>query len=227
MSTESGNTPVIGIDLDNTIVQYDNLIYQLALAKNFISHNTIVSKNVVRDTIRCIPDGEYKWQALQAQIYGPLMTFATPMKGITKFLRQCVTSKIKVYIISHKTQYASSDKQVDLRMAAINWLIQYHIIDNAETPITHSDVYFENSQTEKIERISSVGCTHYVDDLYDVLNHKAFPSIVDKIWLSQETKQKNKTSIQELCSWAEISEHIFSSDLQKASTRILTSIAAN
>ena len=62
---------IIGVDLDNTIISYDNILHSLALNKEYISYNTKKEKRSIRDATRKLPQGEIKWQRLQAAIYGP------------------------------------------------------------------------------------------------------------------------------------------------------------
>jgi hypothetical protein len=50
---------IIGIDLDNTIIQYDTLIYHLAREKDLIPEGFKKNKKEIRDYIRrTLPEGE-------------------------------------------------------------------------------------------------------------------------------------------------------------------------
>ncbi len=61
----------IGIDFDNTIVTYDDLMYSLAMEMGLINPAVRKSKKLIRDNIRELPDGEIEWQKLQGLVYGP------------------------------------------------------------------------------------------------------------------------------------------------------------
>jgi len=73
---------VIGVDFDNTIVSYDDLLFEAALKRGLIRQDVSRSKRAIRDSIRRLPEGESKWQQLQALIYGPRMEEAKLIDGI-------------------------------------------------------------------------------------------------------------------------------------------------
>ena len=56
----------IGIDLDNTLVCYDRVIYRIAKERGLIDEKTRVSKAIIRDIIQQLPDGDQKWMKIQA-----------------------------------------------------------------------------------------------------------------------------------------------------------------
>ena len=114
---------IIGIDFDNTIVNYDELIYQEAVDRNLIREPVQKNKKLIRDIIRELPDGEIEWQKIQAAVYGPGMDRAALIKDVYDFFILCKDSGVDAYIVSHKTQYANYDTTgTDLRKEALNWL---------------------------------------------------------------------------------------------------------
>ena len=76
----------IGVDLDNTIICYDALFHALALERGWIAPARParpVRKDAVRRAVRLLPDGDEKWQALQAEAYGPRLASAALFPGGT------------------------------------------------------------------------------------------------------------------------------------------------
>ena len=61
----------IGVDFDNTIVQYDELMYEIAAGWGAIPVGTPRNKKQIRDCLRQKTNGEIVWQRLQAEAYGP------------------------------------------------------------------------------------------------------------------------------------------------------------
>ena len=59
---------IIGIDFDNTIISYDNIMHKIALERDLINADVIKSKKHIRDSIRMLPEGEIHWQRLQASV---------------------------------------------------------------------------------------------------------------------------------------------------------------
>ena len=86
---------VIGMDLDNTLAVYDDLIYQVAYERDLIDVDVKKSKRDVRDAIRRLPNGEVHWQRLQGVIYGPRMAGARLEQSAKRFIRRGNEIKVK------------------------------------------------------------------------------------------------------------------------------------
>ncbi|HEY1727848.1 MAG TPA: hypothetical protein VGG22_05730 [Candidatus Baltobacteraceae bacterium] len=151
----------IGIDFDNTIVDY-RPIFAAAVP------GLIAGKTSVRDALRSRPNGEAEWQRLQAHVYGTAIVNAPAFSGFDAFLRTARANAADIYIVSHKSRFAAADPQGrDLRQAASNWL--------EAAGIKVDGVYFEGTRAEKLARITDLRLTHFIDDLEDVLADAAFP----------------------------------------------------
>lgn len=169
----------LGLDFDNTIVTYDRLFHRVALERGLIAPGVPPSKREVKDAIRARPGGEDAWTELQGVVYGRRMAEAEPAPGVERFLAACSAAGIPVSIISHKTEFPAIGERVSLRDAARAWLagrglLERHGIDPAE-------VFFVGTLAEKLALIAARGCTHFVDDLLEVLAHPDFPRGVQRI----------------------------------------------
>jgi hypothetical protein len=170
---------LIGVDLDNTLACYDGLFHRAGLEEGLISEATPASKEQIRDSIRLLPDGEQLWTRLQAIVYGPRMNQATLFKGAADFLKSCTANQVRAVIVSHKTRTARLDgKDVDLRASALGWMKQSGFF--SELGLQPADVFFESTRAEKIERIRTLGCTHFIDDLTEVFGEESFPKKIRK-----------------------------------------------
>lgn len=151
----------IGIDFDNTIVDY-RPVFSSALS-GFCG-----SKTDVRDALRAQPEGEARWQELQAHVYGVAIADAPVFEGFDSFLAAARERNARVFVVSHKTRFAAAAPDgPDLREAARKWL--------SARAIDVDGVYFEATRREKLARISALELTHFIDDLEDVLRDPAFP----------------------------------------------------
>jgi hypothetical protein len=172
--------PVIGIDLDNTLVCYDALFHLAACEERLIEPSLPANKEAIRDAIRLLPEGESRWTRLQAIVYGPRMSAARLFEGGGAFLRRCARSGIPARIVSHKTRFARLDgRRVDLRRASLQWLETKGLF--SEFGLSPGDVFFEATRAEKIERIRALGCTDFIDDLAEVFADGAFPRETRKL----------------------------------------------
>ena len=178
MNVGSSVSPMrIGIDLDNTIVCYDEVFLLAAREQALLPDSYTGTKKQIRDMVRLRPDGELDWQKLQGQVYGRHMAHATMMDGVAEFLKCCRDGGIPVCIVSHKTEYGHYDPDgCNLRDAALTWLEAQGFFLASGFGLSPDDVFFESTRDEKIHKISSLACSHFIDDLVEVLTHPGFPS---------------------------------------------------
>jgi len=178
--TDVPNKFVIGIDLDNTLVCYDELFHGAACEERLIEPSLPKNKEKIRDAIRLLPDGENQWTRLQAIVYGTRMHAAKLFEGSDVFLRHCARLRIQTMIVCHKTRFATLDgRQVDLRQPARQWLEAKGFF--SDFGLSPGDLFFESTRAEKIKRIETLHCTHFIDDLVEVFAEDAFPKETKKL----------------------------------------------
>jgi hypothetical protein len=109
----------IGIDLDNTIAIYDNLISNLASLINIppILKTKKDIANYLRDN-----NNENQWTKLQGLIYGPLMEFAEVADGFQETISYFSNIGASIVIISHRTRFSQYDGLHDLHYYASKWI---------------------------------------------------------------------------------------------------------
>ena len=201
---------VIGIDFDNTLVTYDNLIHAVAVDRDLIHPGTEKSKRHIRDAIRLLPGGEIEWQKVQAEVYGPRMAEAKPAPGAKTFLQACVRHHAKVYVISHKTEFANYDETgTNLRTAALSWIQQHCFFNTSTSGLSREDVYFASTRKEKLEQISRLKCTHFIDDLEETFLEDSFPADVERILYAPDATCSMRASVKLTGNWQQIMDYIF------------------
>jgi hypothetical protein len=169
----------IGVDFDNTLVDYDHVFLTAAKQQGLIEADFTGSKQAVRDRIRQSPEGDLGWQRLQGYVYGAGIGGARMFEGAGDFLAACRKRGLALYVISHKTQFGHHDPlRVDLRQAALGWMEAQGFFSRDRFGIPIDSVFFESTRREKIDRIRSVGCTHFIDDLIEVFDDPEFPAEV-------------------------------------------------
>src|SRR6266705_6859342 len=119
----------IGIDFDNTLIDYDRVFLAAARERGLVTADFLGPKRALRDAIRLLPDGELTWQRLQGYVYGAGIGGAVPFAGAAGFLRRCAAEGAQAFIVSHKTRYGHFDPaRIDLREAARHWMIEQGIL---------------------------------------------------------------------------------------------------
>jgi hypothetical protein len=171
----------LGLDFDNTLVSYDRLFLKVAVEKSSVPARTPARKNAVRDHLRAA-GREEDWTRLQGEVYGNRILEAEPFDGMLATLKWLAVHDVPMCIVSHKTRTPYLGDPSDLHAAARGWLDSHGFHDPDSLAWPRSDVFFELSRESKIERILSQGCTHFVDDLPEVL--ELLPDSVEKIFFS-------------------------------------------
>jgi hypothetical protein len=171
----------IGIDFDNTLLGYDQAFLTKGLERKLLAEGFSGSKQAVRDAIRLLPGGEILWQELQGYVYGKGIGGAVIFDGVKAFLREAHAHGHSVFIVSHKTEFGHHDpERINLREVALSWIEAQGLFDKA-FGIARANIFFETTREEKLKRIAALGCTHFIDDLPEVLTDPGFPSGVERI----------------------------------------------
>lgn len=209
-ATRTDGPWIIGVDFDNTLVEYDDLFWTMARERELIAADVPRNKREIRDRLRRLPDGEIQWQKLQAAAYGPQIQEARLAKDAAEFLRQCRQASAKVYVVSHKTEYAGYDETgTNLREAALEWMTANGLFRDASFGLCPGDVHFSATRDEKIARIRALGCTHFIDDLEETFREPSFPAEVKKILFAPMPSGRPLCDVKLARSWKEISEYVF------------------
>ncbi|MDR3491436.1 MAG: hypothetical protein P4M12_05240 [Gammaproteobacteria bacterium] len=202
----------IGIDFDNTIICYDQVFCDLAKSWELIEKDYQGSKHELRDTIRMLPEGDLVWQRMQGKAYGERIQKAEIFPGFKEFVAACnADTNIEIFIVSHKTEFGHFDEnRVNLRDAARQWLTDQGFFKQNFPYINKANVFFELTREEKIERIKSLQCTHFIDDLVEVLASPLFPDNVKRFLFQPLDEVEQQASLTKYSNWADIKNAIFS-----------------
>jgi hypothetical protein len=203
---------LIGVDFDNTIVCYDTLFHRVAVEQGLIPPSVPATKSAVRGYLdgQGLPD---VWTDLQGQVYGARMPEADAFDGVLEFFRHCVQSGLDFCIVSHKTRHPAIGPPHDLHEAARQWLERNGFFDPAQLGLPRNRVFFELTQQDKVDRIARVGCTHFIDDLPEVLTRAGFPPEVQRILFDPHRHHADDERLIHTSSWAEIERLIRCSTL--------------
>jgi hypothetical protein len=201
----------IGIDFDNTIVCYDEVFCRAAVEKGLLEPAAKArGKQLVRDTLRD-RGMEDDWTELQGYVYGAAMPYATPYPGLIAFLNQCRSANVPVCIISHKTRHPFHGPSYDLHQAAWDWLVQQGFFEADGIGLARDAVYFELTKPEKIARIGALGCTHFIDDLPELLREPGWSADIKRILFDPDNTHTAESEFPRLRSWADASTTLLAS----------------
>lgn len=202
----------IGIDFDNTIICYDEVFYHVARDMGFVSPDYVGSKRQLKQVVQASAEGDLGWQKIQGKVYGEYIAKAQIFPHFKEFLAQCQKQgNIEVCIVSHKTELGHFDeKRINLREAARQWLHSQAIIADTLPGIAMHNIYFETTREEKIARIAQLQCTHFIDDLPEVLYSPLFPDNIRKFHFQPLIDGETEASENKIyTNWKEITNAIF------------------
>ena len=200
-------TLIIGLDLDNTIINYGRLFYDIALEKKWIPIECQKDKIGVRKYLQRKGRNDL-WTELQGLIYGPCLTEAEPYSGVDDFLLECRKLKIPVWIVSHKTRFPAMGFQHDLHASASEWLFASGLIHSETGGVTKDRVIFCETRSEKIAAIVRLQLTHFVDDLPEVFLDADFPKEINKYLYAPDGVQRQLPYCELVNSWQELKINI-------------------
>lgn len=190
----------IGIDFDNTIVNYNAAFYTLACEKKLIPHSFVQNKLQIRNFLKN-SGKENSWTEMQGIIYGLRMNLAVAFPGVIEFISDMRNRGHEITIISHKTRHPFVGEQYDLHQAAYRWISENLILPK-------KNIFFELTRKEKINRVKLCQCDVFIDDLPEIFEECSFPMNTQKILFDPETHHSNfalPNSI--VCtSWGEVSQ---------------------
>jgi hypothetical protein len=201
----NASAPVIGIDLDNTLISYDRLFHRLALEQKLIAADLPVNKTAVRDFLRR-QNQEPAWTALQGLAYGSRLREAEAFAGALDFLREGKRRGWPMHIVSHKTRHPIVGELVDLHEVARG--IPSSPCTDCASSQPRDHVWFEETKAAKIRRIRELHCGVFIDDLPELLLDPQFPREIRRILFAPQGSELNDQSIVVASTWAEITERL-------------------
>jgi hypothetical protein len=192
---------LVGFDFDNTLISYDRLFHKVALDNQLIPETIPPEKNAVRDYLR-LQGKEDDWTRLQGEVYGGRILEAEPYPSMHATLGQVARRHIQMRIVSHKTRNPYLGQPWDLHAAASSWLSLQGFHSAEGLDWRKDQIFFELTKENKISRIVELGCTHFVDDLPEILD--MLPDNIHKILFAPNGTQQSRPCWQIMTSWQEL-----------------------
>jgi hypothetical protein len=194
---------LVGLDFDNTIVCYDRLFHRLARERGLLPDHVPATKGAVRDHLRSI-GREDDWTEMQGVGYGPRISDAEPFPRVREFLAGCKGAGVRVVVVSHKTRHPYLGEKYDLHAAAHTFLAAYGFYQTSDTGLSPDAVFLELTKQAKLDRIGSLGCDVFVDDLPEFLGEPSFPAKPRKVLFDPADANPDHPTYTRVKSWVEV-----------------------
>lgn len=162
----------IGLDLDNTLIDYSSAYAHFAPDFGITALNP--TREVIRTQLRLGDDRDERWQEFQSRLYTEGLKFAQPAPALSQLMTACAEASIEVVAVSHKTKRGPElFGALDLRGPAEEWILAYA---TDLLPLTRERIHFADTLEAKVEQISVLQLDVFIDDLPRVLQHADWPS---------------------------------------------------
>ncbi|WP_405631188.1 HAD family hydrolase [Pseudoalteromonas sp. Ld20] len=176
---------IIGIDFDNTIADYTGVFHRVGVILGWLPKEVGQTKEDVKAYF-INAGNEPKWTELQGIVYGKEINQAKPYLGCLEAIKSLKKEGHSIFIVSHKTKYPIIGDKTNFHIAATNWLKSHGFTNCTDGPIASENISFHEKQEIKINRISTLQCDFFIDDLSSVLNSALFPLPTEKILFNQK-----------------------------------------
>jgi len=195
----------IGIDLDNTIIDYTEAFLYGARQLKYIPEKWLGQKIELKNFVQSHSDGELKWQKLQGKVYGQWIHHAKLYSGVFRFLWRCRQRDWETIVVSHKTEFGHFDRdKISLRDSAKEFLNSGQIWDSDGEGLLN-ELRFESTREQKIQTIAELQCDVFIDDLPEVLENNVYPLESRRI-LFDPVNQYKTTALERVLSWDDAAE---------------------
>lgn len=161
----------IGIDFDNTIVNYEDSFHQEAIKRKIFrkNHKKKNSKSNLKNKL-ILGKKEEEWTSIQGIVYGKKMFRAKPYKNSVKFINKYSNNKnFELFIVSHKTLHPIIGEKINLHKISKDWMLKNKIFKNKKNEWIKKHVFFLKTKEEKIKKIIELECDYFIDDLMEIL----------------------------------------------------------
>lgn len=189
----------IGIDLDNTLADYRRPLETLC-DKHALPGPHSDPKLALRDYLRDA-GREEEWTKLQGEIYGPLMNDALLFNGVSDFFALCQLRGASCHIVSHRTRRPISGGDYDLHESARLWL--------ERQGLSEVTAYFEETKSQKIDRIAALALDVFIDDLPEILLDPHFPARTQRILFDPGDRHADQPGCRRVLAWESVQDVVF------------------
>lgn len=196
----------LGLDFDNTLIDYDDVFYKIACQKDLIPKCIDRNKASVRKYL-VSENREEEFILLQGEVYGSKILEAKKSEGMFETLNLLKNNGVELIIVSHKTKYPYAGEKYNLHNAAKNWLVKNKFFDNNYLAMDKKNVFFEVTKEKKINRIHQLKISFFIDDLESIL--QLISDDVQKILYNPNNIKPKLEGIKEIKNWRELPDLIY------------------
>ena len=189
---------MIALDLDNTIICYDEAFRAAASQLDCLPGPGIATNKSSIKAAALARGGNDLWTRVQGLAYGEQIGKGTLFPGCAEFV---ASAQEELVIVSHKTQFPVLGDKTDLREAAANWI--------QSTSLAGLPLHFFDTREAKVAKVAELRPRALIDDLPEILDTPGFPAATAFILFDPENTHPLWTTSPRLRSWHEARQLLF------------------
>jgi len=193
----------IGIDIDNTILDYSFSFTKHASTLLGASLPEGSTKLQVQNHV-VMNYGEDSWTKIQGVVYSQTPLEAIVSEGFKEFLDQARMKRATINFVSHKTQFPIEGPRVNLRKLVLDLLRQERLLNPS---LKSKDVVFCDSPEEKLKVIAMSNFNFFIDDLASIISK--LPKNLQGLHYRCECTSPLDAQHQPMKNWNQIKSHVF------------------
>lgn len=195
----------IGIDFDNTIVDYEGAFHSAAMERGLVTADLPKTKNSIRDFLNSAGRKD-DFTALQGYVYGTRMDLARVYPGFREFVATARALRHDVFIVSHKTRFPLLGPKYDMHEAARAFLAEHMLSVDGAVPSQH--IFFEETKEQKVSRALALHLDVFIDDLPEILMMPELPERCRRILFAPQGSDA-RGNFEQCRHWDEIAALLF------------------
>lgn len=199
---------MIGVDLDNTIIDYSAVFVTAARELGFDRMGELPStKHGIRRWLQAAGRNDL-WTELQGYVYGPGLEKALPFPGVLECLGAWRKMSLEFCIVSHKSAYPALGPRYALRELALDWLEAQGFFQQDGLGLDRRQVFFCDDRSGKVSQIAAANCSHFIDDLPEVFAEPDFPERTRQCLFDPEDVHQAWPGVSRCCNWSEVNRWV-------------------
>ena len=191
---------MIALDLDNTIICYDEAFRTAATRLDCLPQGVAsINKSSIK-AAAFAKGGNELWTRLQGLAYGEEISKARLFPGCAEFMKSAPEDCV---ILSHKTRLPVLGPHTDLRAAAATWL--------GSTPLAKLPLHFFDTREAKVAALATMKPRALLDDLPEVFHTPGFPPETTFVLFDPNNAHPHWHSSPRIPSWRDAHEQLWPS----------------
>ncbi len=135
---------------------------------------------------------------------------ASAFAGVKDFFRNCREGAWKFASSAIRPSTRFAGLLTTCNRAALDWL-DTRILRSRDIALPRDHVFLRTTLADKLRQIGDCGCTHFIDDLPELLSEPAFPATAEKWLFDPNDHHPHDRRFARVTAWAQLEDRLLRS----------------